>query len=90
MEEQEGHYYSWKSTSRTQVGEHVSRLFLPGELQPWDRISSNAVRVSTRRLHGRHPHPTGNHVRELDPLFVGVRDHGKGTGPVMIRVLRIP
>lgn len=65
---------------RAQIGEYFLRVFLRGQLLPWDRIPGHPLLIFLRRLSCLHPHPPADSVRELEHGHMDGGGHGQSTG----------
>ena len=65
---------------RAQVGEYFLRVFLCGQLLPWDRVPGHPLLIFLRRLSCCHPHPPADIIRELEHGHMDGGGHGQSTG----------
>ena len=65
---------------RAQIGKYFLRVFLCGQLLPWDRVPEHPLLIFLRRLPCCHPHPPADIVRELEHGHMDGGGHGQSTG----------
>ena len=69
---------------RTKIGEHLSWVFLCGELLSQYRIPGHPLCLLLCWLSGCHPYPPCGSIRDLEWSKLGGWSYGKGTGTLHV------